>query len=174
MAFQVSPGVNVSEIDLTAVVPAGQIPPFGGIAGEFRWGPVEQRVFIDSEDRLVANFQTPNNTTADDFFTTANYLSYGNPVFVVRVVNTTDASNAITAGNSTVTLIKSEDDYENSYSSGITGVGDFVAKFPGELGNSLKFSTCPSSAAFSSTLSGTYDVSNGSRTVIQLNTVWNL
>ena len=164
MAFQVSPGVNVSEIDLTAVIPAVQTTA-GGIAGEFRWGPVEQRVLIDSEDRLVANFQTPNSTTADDFFTAANFLAYGNQLFVVRVVNTTDAANAITSGNSSLTLIKSEDDYDFNFDSGITGVGDFVAKFPGALGNSLKFSTCPSSAAFESTLSGTYDVSNGSRTV---------
>jgi len=164
MAFQVSPGVNVSEVDLTAVIPAVQTTA-GGMAGEFRWGPVEQRVLIDSEDRLVANFQTPNDTTADDFFTAANFLAYGNQLFVARVVNTSDAANAITAGNSEITLIKSEDDYENNYSSGISDVGDYVAKFPGSLGNSLKFSVCPSSAAFSSTLSGTYDVTSGSSTV---------
>ena len=39
MAFQVSPGVNVSEIDLTTVVPSVATTT-GAIAGVFRWGPV--------------------------------------------------------------------------------------------------------------------------------------
>jgi len=165
MAFQVSPGVNVSEIDLTAVIPAVQTTA-GALAGQFRWGPVEQRVLIDNEDRLVANFQTPNTTTASDFFTAANFLAYGNQLFVTRVVNTTDAKNAITAGNSSITLIKSLEDYENNYSSGISGVGDFVAKYPGVLGNSLQVSVCPSSSAWSSTLTGTYTVVNGNSGVV--------
>lgn len=161
MAFQVSPGVNVSEVDLTAVIPAVQTTA-GAIAGQFRWGPVSTRVLIDNEERLVSNFQTPNSTTASDFFTAANFLAYGNQLFVVRVVNTTDAKNAtLAAANSAQTLIKSEDDYDNNYSSGITGVGDFVAKYPGALGNSLKVSVCPSSSAWSSTLTGTYTVVNG-------------
>lgn len=163
MAFQVSPGVNVSEIDLTAVIPAVQTTA-GGIAGQFIWGPVEQRVQVDSEDRLVANFQTPNSTTASDFFTAANFLAYGNQLFVVRIAGS-GARNSITSGNSSITLIKNFDDYENNYSSGISGVGPFVAKYPGALGNSLKVSVCPSSAAFSSTLSGTYNVTNGSTSV---------
>ena len=164
MAFQVSPGVNVSEIDLTAVIPAVQTTA-GAMVGDFRWGPVEQRVLIDSEDRLAANFQTPNSTTAVSFFTAANFLAYGNQLFVTRVVNST-AANAITAGNSSITLIKSLEDYENNYSSGISNVGDFVAKYPGVLGNSLKVSVCPSSSAWSSTLTGTYTVVNGNSGVV--------
>ena len=37
MAFQLSPGVNVSEIDLTTIVPAVSTST-GAIAGVFRWG----------------------------------------------------------------------------------------------------------------------------------------
>ena len=40
MAFQVSPGVNVSEVDLSTVVPAVSTTE-GAIAGVFKWGPVE-------------------------------------------------------------------------------------------------------------------------------------
>lgn len=166
MAFQVSPGVNVSEIDLTAIVPAVQTTA-GGLAGQFRWGPVSTRVLVDNEERLVSNFQTPNNTTASDFFTAANFLAYGNQLFVVRVVNTDDAKNAtLEAANTQQTLIKNEDDYDNLYSSGISGVGDFVAKYPGALGNSLKVSVCASSSAWSSTLTGTYTVVNGNNGVV--------
>ena len=83
MPFQVSPGVNVSEIDLTTVVPAVSTTE-GAIAGNFKWGPVNQRVLVDSEDRLVNIFNKPNANTADDFFTAANFLAYGNQLYVVR------------------------------------------------------------------------------------------
>ena len=68
MAFQVSPGVNVSEVDLTTVIPAVSTTE-AGYAGHFRWGPVGQRVLITSEDELVSNFQKPlTSNTATDFF----------------------------------------------------------------------------------------------------------
>ena len=46
MGFQVSPGVNVSEIDLTTVVPAVSTTE-GAIAAHLRWGPVEELVLVD-------------------------------------------------------------------------------------------------------------------------------
>jgi hypothetical protein len=48
MAFQVSPGINVSEIDLTTTVPA-LATTVGGFGGVFRWGPVGKFVLVDSE-----------------------------------------------------------------------------------------------------------------------------
>lgn len=73
MPFQVSPGVNVSEIDLTTVVPAVSTTE-GALAGVFRWGPVEQRVLVDSEANLAARFGKPTNHNAETFFTGANFL----------------------------------------------------------------------------------------------------
>lgn len=164
MAFQISPGVNVSEIDLTAIVPAVQTTA-GAFAGQFRWGPVEQRVLVSNESQLVSQYLKPNNTYFSDFFVAANFLSYADTLHVVRV-NNSGLKNAITAGNSSITLIKSEEDYEDNYTSGISGVGNFVAKYPGDMGNSLKYSVCPSNTAFESTLSGTYTVVNGNTGVV--------
>ncbi len=162
MPFQISPGVNVSEIDLTTVVPAVQTTA-GAIAGHFVWGPVGQRVLVTDETSLVSNFQKPNSNTADDFFTAANFLAYSNALNVVRVVATgintsvTAARNAIAnsaAANTLNTVIKNDDDYNDNYTTGISGVGSWVAKYPGELGNSLKVSVCPSTQAWSNTLTG--------------------
>jgi len=73
MPFQVSPGVNVSEIDLTTVVPAVSTTE-GAIAGVFRWGPVDTRVLVDSEDTLVNRFGKPNgDLNPETFFTAANF-----------------------------------------------------------------------------------------------------
>ena len=152
MAFQVSPGVNVSEIDLTTVVPAVSTTT-GAFAGHFRWGPVDQRVLVDSEDRLVNIFQKPNSNTATDFFTASNFLAYGNQLFVVRVVN---GANNSTSGTSTLlgagpsgAFIPNEEHYEENYVNSATH-GDWVAKWPGSIGNSLKVSVCHTSAAWES------------------------
>lgn len=169
MPFQISPGVNVSEIDLSTIVPAVSTTE-GAIAGAFRWGPVQKRVLVDNEDTLAVQFGKPDSNTAADFFTAASFLGYGNKLYVVRVINeagtTSNARNATSnAANTTNTVIKSDDDYELNFSSGITGVGEFVAKYPGALGNSLRWSICPSANAWQSTLTGTLAFSNNSTSV---------
>jgi len=161
MPFQVSPGVNVSEVDLTTVVPSVSTTE-GGIAGHFRWGPVEQRVLVTSEDQLAAQFAKPDSNTYENFFTAASFLSYGNALYVVRT-NSTGLKNAHgNAANSATTLIKNSDDYVNNYNSGISSIGDWAAKYPGALGNSLKVSICPSSSAYKGTMAGTYTISANS------------
>jgi phage tail sheath protein FI len=88
MAFQLSPGVNVTEIDLTTVVPAVSAS-VGAIGGVFRWGPIGQRVLVDSESTLVSRFGPPTSLNAETFFTAANFLSYTNSLYVSRAANTT-------------------------------------------------------------------------------------
>jgi len=179
MAFQVSPGVNVSEVDLTTVIPAVSTTE-AGYAGHFRWGPVGERVLVTSEDDLISNFQKPlTSNTATDFFVASNFLAYGNALFTVRVINeagsdSTDAARNSTsnAANTKNTVVKSDQDYDDNYSSGISDVGNWIGRFPGELGNSLKVSVCASSNAFSSSLSGNVTVTNGSKTVTGLGTAF--
>ena len=159
MPFQVSPGVNVSEIDLTTVVPAVSTTE-GAIAGHFGWGPVNQRVLVDTEDRLVNIFNKPNSNTATDFFTAANFLSYGNALYTVRVVN---GANNATSG-ATGAYVENEEYYNETYTN-IAGHGDWVAKYPGELGNSLKVSVCQTAAAWESTVATSYYATRNSATV---------
>ena len=66
MPFQVSPGVNTSEIDLTTIVP-GISSIDAGFAGAFRWGPVNDVTLIDSEDLLKERFQAPDANTYTSF-----------------------------------------------------------------------------------------------------------
>ena len=93
MAFQVSPGVNTSEIDLTNVVVAAGTST-GGFAGRFRWGPIEDITLITDEDNLIDTFQKPDDNNFEHFFTAANFLSYSNAINVVRAANTTVANAA--------------------------------------------------------------------------------
>jgi hypothetical protein len=132
MAFQISPGVNISEVDLTTVVPS-VATTVGGLAGDFAWGPVEEVYNISNEIRLVDTFGKPTSNTFGHFYTAANFLSYGSNLRVVRAANT-GTLNATTSGVGI--QIKNSTDYELNYSSG-SGNDDFVAKWPGTTGNSL-------------------------------------
>jgi phage tail sheath protein FI len=135
MAFQLSPGVNISEVDLTTVVPS-VATTVGGIAGDFSWGPANTIVTITNEVQLVDRFGKPDANSANAFFVAANFLSYGSDLKVVRAVDST-ARNA--SANGSVELIENEDDYYQNHSSANSAVM-FHAKYPGTLGNSIKVS----------------------------------
>ena len=93
MGFQLSPGVNVSEIDLTNVVP-GVGSSIGAFAGQFSWGPAAIRVLVDSENRLASIFGKPNNNNFTSFFTAANFLAYTNNLRVVRAIDNSNTFNS--------------------------------------------------------------------------------
>lgn len=140
MAFQLSPGVDVKEIDLTAIIPAVSTTK-AGFAGLFNWGPLEQRITVTSENELVERFSTPDNTNYPHWFTAANYLGYSNNLQVVRVVDQDVALNATTARLQTGgVLVKNSEHFEEVDSALVAIQHEFVAKYPGTLGNSLSVS----------------------------------
>ena len=153
MAFQVSPGVVVKEKDLTTIVPAVSTT-VAGFAGKFQWGPVAQRVTIDSENNLRSLFGDPDDNNYEHWFTAANYLGYGNNLQVVRVVDETTAKNA---GSSSGTLVKNDDHYPSVTA---TNGDKWVAKYPGSRGNSLKvvFHDGGNGLTFDFTLGGTFGI----------------
>jgi phage tail sheath protein FI len=138
MAFQLSPGVNVSEIDLTTVIPSVGTST-GAFVGPFAWGPCEVATTISDEVRLVSTFGNPNNDNYEYWFSAANFLAYGNNLKVVRACNTSSSLNA--TANGVGVLIKNEDNYESSHT-GYTAnsYNGFGARWPGVLGNTLKVS----------------------------------
>ena len=139
MAFQVSPGVQVKEIDATNVVPAVSTS-IGGFVGAFNWGPVEEVTTVGSENELASIFGTPDSDTAKYFLTAASFLKYGNALKVVRA----EKSDMKNATDGTALLIKNEDHYDSLSSLS----GTFVAKYPGVLGNSLKVEICSNATSF--------------------------
>ena len=141
MAFQLSPGVQVTERDLTSVVPAVGTS-IGGTAGEFGWGPANQVVSISSENELVSVFGKPSTdaTKNRNWFAAASFLAYTGSLKVVRGL---DTSAALNAGSTAGILIENEDKF-NALSSPANGM--FAAKYPGVLGNSLKVSMADSAS----------------------------
>jgi len=138
MAFQLSPGVTVTERDLTLIVPAVATTSAGFI-GVSQWGPANEVVTVTDEKDLIENFGAPAYDTdyARYWFTAANFLKYGNNLKFVRLRTTGDVS--ATSGGTGVTNIYNAATYlANSATLTHAQHGAFIAKCSGELGNSLK------------------------------------
>jgi hypothetical protein len=144
MAFQVSPGVNVSEIDATTVVPSVSTST-GAISGALQWGPIDVARLVSSEDELVQVFGKPDSITALTFFTAANFLSYSNSLYVSRADAAAHATAVANVANAAISLhIRNEDHYYSSYYDAALTSGDtaYAARYVGALGNSLKVAWC--------------------------------
>jgi len=133
MAYQVSPGVNITEKDLTTVVP-NVSTNIGGFAGRFTWGPVNERTTITTENDLVELFGKPDTNTQEWFWCAANYLAYANNLIVVRSHN--GALNGVVGDDDTGTALAVEN---STHYDSLTYTDQlFIAKYPGVKGNSLK------------------------------------
>ena len=154
MAFQVSPGINITELDLTTVVP-NVATAIGAIAGAYQWGPVLERTSITTENNLVDVFGKPDDVTKCYFWSAANYLAYSNNLIVTRVVgssalNATIGDNAPSAAGE---LVHNADHYDAA-----TIASDvlFIAKYPGDLGNSLLVKVIDTNAWSDSTVNADF------------------
>jgi len=152
---QLSAGVNFSEIDLTTVTPA-VATTVGAFAGVFRWGPVNKPALVTSENDLVKQFGKPTNLNPETFFTAANFLSYSNALYVTRAANTASQFAAVggetanaSSASATLTVLNA-DDFATKEATLAASDLAYVARFPGEIGNSLKVSVCESAEQFSS------------------------
>ena len=131
MAFQVSPGVQVTEKDLTNVVPA-VATSIAGIVMAAEKGPTDTVTAIASEEELVSIFGAPLSTSNqfEDWMSAAAFLGYGNALRVVRPAS--GAVNARTTG--TALLIKKNDHYKDGdgstgpYNDGSANMVDISSK----------------------------------------------
>jgi len=148
MAFQISPGVNVQETDLTTIVPAVATTE-GAIGGVFSWGPVDRAVMVGSETELVARYGTPTEANSETFGVASSFLAYGNRLFVSRAVSNT-AANAVGGPSGAIAqLIRNDDEFASAI---VPANVNFIAKYPGTVGNGLLVSVCDNAAAFRSTV----------------------
>ncbi len=162
MGSLISPGVQVKEIDLTTIIPQVSTS-VGAIAGVFRWGPVGERVLVDSETALVNRFGYPTNLNPETFFTAASFLSYTNALYVSRAANTSGSSPSVTANvtanSSTVVL--------TTGNTGSLVVGmDVIASGNNGVAIGSKIATIVNSTAFTLE-SGSQAVANTISDVIQ-------
>jgi len=149
MAFLVSPGVQVNEVDLTNIVPA-VATTIGAIAGAFEKGPVSTIVNISSEEELVEIFGKPQGSSNqfETFFSAANFLKYTDSLKVVRA-----ESALVNAGANSGVLIRDLDHYDASFSTGQGSNGEWTARTAGTWANGIKVEICATATAFEQDLS---------------------
>jgi len=135
-----SPNVTIKEIDLTGSVPGVQTST-GAYVGNFGWGPVGELTLVTDENGLVSSFSAPTDDNTVDFHSAAYFLRYSNSLFVVREQDS-DARNSVanhsTLGTLTTQALNDLDAFESATIDSSDGA--FIAKYPGEIGNSLKVS----------------------------------
>ena len=121
MPFQLSPGVNVTEIDLTTVIPAVATTD-AAIGGVFKWGPVGKPSLVVSEDELAKVYHRPDNDNAETWFTAASFLAYSNRLHVSRAHHSfgDDVRKNVRATNGATYLIAYDQDLVSSVSTGMT------------------------------------------------------
>ena len=167
-----SPAVVVKEIDLTGGVPNVQSTT-GAIVGNFRWGPVGERVRVANEAELVSNFASPDSDNTIDWHSTAYFLRYSSSMLVVREA-TAAAKNAYSStlqgpakpvSFSGTPTVNNKDAFDAQVNSLDSDKHTFVARYPGELGNSISVDLLPavdSAGRFSNwTYAGNFDGAPG-------------
>lgn len=170
MAFLVSPGVQVREIDLTDIVPAVSTS-IGAYAGHFNWGPIGDVINLSSEKDLARYFGAPSKAMAQSYHLAATFLRYGETLLVSRAIDEDTALNAssgdadgTTTGTDAAKLIRNREDFDQMGVNTVTGC--FYARCPGEYGNSLKVMVQPAGVPTRFTISqlevidDAYNVSN--------------
>ena len=162
MAFSVpseSPAIIVKEVDLSGYVPNVQSTT-GAYVGNFRWGPVEEATLVSTEAGLVSLFGAPSTDEATDFISAAYFLKYSSSLQIVRAVNAS-AVNAYDASAASAPLVKNLQNFTNQDATLADSDHTFIARYPGELGNSISVSVCPYSATNSTfdnwTYTGSFD-----------------
>jgi len=156
MPFQVSPGVNVSEVDLTTVIPAVSTS-IGAYAGHFKWGPMLKSYLMTSTDNMVEMFGAPDQALTADFNTAANFLSYTSALRVVRA-KATGAKNASDGPFSLAAdaeIIENDDDWLGMGEIGTTA-NTFYAKYAGNVGNEIIVEVCDTANKFEDWASNSY------------------
>jgi len=151
MAFQISPGVNVSEVDLTTIIPS-VLSTAGAFAGYFPWGPAQKIVQVPDEITLVNSFtggMGPDSNSYIQFFTTASFLAYGNNMNLVRTIG----ANSFNAQANTTGVgiqVANKDVYfaDGFLQSGHGNLnGAFISKYAGAFGNSIQVDIFDSSVS---------------------------
>lgn len=157
-----SPSVVINEVNLTSSIP-GVSSTTGAFVGAFRWGAANTIMQASSETDLKSVNLPPDNNTAVDFLSAANFLAYGNDLRYVRALGS-KANNATATG--TGIKIENEAVWDQLYSNGaVTTYGEYAARYAGADGNTIKVSTCPSAYAWAKILPGTANVTASSNSI---------
>ena len=170
--FTLSPGITINEVDNT-IRKSEPIPAYtsvGGVIGNFNWGPIDEPTIISSEAQLISQFNEPTLANYVEWYNAKNYLDYAENASIVRISHEPSVSPYSSAYNAVMNhtsigipptiqikndrhyLEKLSADFGGFNASPLTGdiynnineAGAFIARYAGELGNSIRVEFCTS------------------------------
>ena len=150
MASLISPGIVIKERDLTAGVVGNSQAITAAFASTFAKGPVGEITTISSQAELVEAFGAPSAANAEDYFVASEFLGYGGRLAVIRAETGTNSANS--GANASLNVKNSVD-----WMSGQGAGESYVAKTPGEWGNSLRVIVADRGADQLVTITGGWD-----------------
>ena len=145
-----SPSITVKEVDLSGVVPNVQTST-GAIVGNFNWGPVELAQKISNESLLASTFGSPDSDNSVDFHSAAYFLRYSNSLQVVRMCNGAENASDALADAETL-VVKNRADWDAQLTARDAADHTFIAKYPGDIGNSIRVSILQSDSSGSASV----------------------
>ena len=141
-APSMSPAIVVREFDLTGVAPNVETS-LTAFVGRFKWGPVDVPTRIGNETQLAEMFGIPDATHAPDYFSCNQFLRYSGNLIVSRTTPQGTplyaSQNAHGGDSSYVAFVKNDAHFDSQYAT-LEANANFVARYPGEMGNSIKVS----------------------------------
>lgn len=161
MVNLLSPGVAIQEINTFTGTPSTATTT-GAFAGFFNWGPVNERTLFTNEtgttsSSMVSKLQPPNQNTAAFYLSAANFLAYGNSLYIVRA-NSAGLATSSANGAPSVMIPNKTQYYLQNYNGNLGVYGPWFARYPGILGNSLTVSICPGTQAYQANLTSIYGI----------------
>jgi len=146
MAEMLSPGVFVTEINASTIVPTVS-SSVGVFCGDFVKGPVGAYTLITTVAELINFYGNPTNFNYNDFYQAYNFLNYGNKLLVARAANSNGlATQASVAGVPVVTA-----------NAAAIAVGSVAAV---SVSNAAAFTAGVSEVAFETTVGAGADLTN--------------
>lgn len=162
-SFQVSPGVNTKEIDISNIV--GSVATTeGGLAGVYEWGPIGVISNISSEQNYVEVAGKPSNFNGETWFVGSSFLADSNQLFLSRAANTSGSSPIInvTTNESNGTILTTNTSALSSGMLIISATNVAQTATIASITNSTAFVVTPSSSVTASGSDTIQFVSNNS------------
>jgi hypothetical protein len=161
MPFTVSPNIDVVGKNLKAFsTNANNVS--AGFVGRFDWGPTTDNVVISSEGELYSTFGSPDAgaTGGLDWWTAANFLSYGNAITCRRSIDYANAATRGVAHGFSAASAGATSTGAGQFEAHIDAVADIESLYSGKLANNLRvaiigpksFNHGPSASALGTTL----------------------
>ena len=137
-----APRINIPESDRIGSAPTIINTSYpAGFVGTFQKGPVNTPTLVNDESSLIRIFGPPNKYNQEDYLCLSEFLSYGGPCYVTRIVGGKNRNSQIEGSTLAQSPYRTRNSVLNQLNlyDGSDGRPDVIARSPGAWPNGLMF-----------------------------------